>query len=81
MNMQRHASLALGSGLAGTIAAILMAVFFRPAARTGHGSAGAPAPATIVAHGEHTDTVATAAVVVDLGDGAAVSVGSTWPRR
>jgi hypothetical protein len=71
MNMQRHASLALGSGLAGTIAAILMAVLFGLQPVQATAAQALPAPATIVAHGEHTDTVATAAVVVDLGDGAA----------
>jgi hypothetical protein len=72
MNMQRHASLALGSGLAGTIAAILMAVLFGLQPVQATAAQALSAPATIVAHGEHTDTVATAAVVVDLGDGAAV---------
>jgi hypothetical protein len=59
--MQRHASLALGSGLAGTIAAILVAVLFGLHPAQAAAAPALPAPATIVAHGEHTDTVATVA--------------------
>ena len=68
--MKRHAFFALGSGLGLMGAAILAFVFgLMPAGRAIALSAPSSA-ATIVAHGEHTGTLSSAAVVVDLGDGA-----------
>ena len=68
--MKRHAFLALGSGLGLMAAATLALVLsLMPAGAALAHTVSAPV-AAIAAHGEHTGTLSSAAVVVDLGDGA-----------
>ena len=68
--MKRHAFFALGSGLGLMAAAALALVLsLMPAGAALAHTVSAPV-AAIAAHGEHTGTLSSAAVVVDLGDGA-----------
>ncbi len=68
--MKRHAFFALGSGLGLMAAATLALVLSLMPAGAALAHVAPPPVAAIAAHGEHTGTLSSAAVVVDLGDGA-----------
>jgi hypothetical protein len=68
--MKRHAFFALGSGLGlMTTATLALVLSLMPAGVALAHTAPSPV-AAIAAHGEHTGTLSSAVVVVDLGDGA-----------